>query len=187
MTERSVDHGRFTIEPTYDVSPAQVFAAWADRGKGPLFQGPRGLGQRFPRARLPGRRARGGERRTRGRTGPRIPSDLLGHRPRRAHRLHLRDADERDAGLGLVAHDRAQAGRRGNAAEPDRVPAPSSTVTIRPLGAHRARGRYWTRLPRHCKAIPGVPDRAVSVLSGVGDDVSRAATSRASERLRSRA
>lgn len=31
MTERSVLHSTFTLERTYSASPAQVFAAWADR------------------------------------------------------------------------------------------------------------------------------------------------------------
>jgi uncharacterized protein YndB with AHSA1/START domain len=30
MTERSVTHATFTVERTYDVSPARVFAAWAE-------------------------------------------------------------------------------------------------------------------------------------------------------------
>ena len=30
MTERSVAHGVFTVERTYDATPARVFAAWAD-------------------------------------------------------------------------------------------------------------------------------------------------------------
>jgi uncharacterized protein YndB with AHSA1/START domain len=30
LTERSVEHGGFTIERAYDVPPARVFAAWAD-------------------------------------------------------------------------------------------------------------------------------------------------------------
>lgn len=30
MTERSVAHGVFTVERTYDAKPARVFAAWAD-------------------------------------------------------------------------------------------------------------------------------------------------------------
>jgi uncharacterized protein YndB with AHSA1/START domain len=30
MTERSVKHATFTLERTYPVSPARVFAAWAD-------------------------------------------------------------------------------------------------------------------------------------------------------------
>ncbi|GAB3426544.1 SRPBCC family protein [Flindersiella endophytica] len=31
MTDRSVKHSTFTLERTYAASPAQVFAAWADR------------------------------------------------------------------------------------------------------------------------------------------------------------
>jgi uncharacterized protein YndB with AHSA1/START domain len=31
MTEHSVEHSTFTLERTYSASPAQVFAAWADR------------------------------------------------------------------------------------------------------------------------------------------------------------
>jgi uncharacterized protein YndB with AHSA1/START domain len=31
MTERSVTHSSFTLERTYDASPARVFAAWADQ------------------------------------------------------------------------------------------------------------------------------------------------------------
>jgi uncharacterized protein YndB with AHSA1/START domain len=31
MTEHSVKHSTFTLERTYSASPAQVFAAWADR------------------------------------------------------------------------------------------------------------------------------------------------------------
>ena len=31
MTEHSVKHSTFTVERTYSASPAQVFAAWADR------------------------------------------------------------------------------------------------------------------------------------------------------------
>ncbi len=30
MTERSIAHGTFTVERTYPVAPARVFAAWAD-------------------------------------------------------------------------------------------------------------------------------------------------------------
>ena len=30
MTERSVTHATFTVERTYDASPARVFAAWAE-------------------------------------------------------------------------------------------------------------------------------------------------------------
>ncbi|MER7643622.1 SRPBCC domain-containing protein [Streptomyces sp. NPDC126522] len=31
MTDHSVKHGTFTLERTYDASPAAVFAAWSDR------------------------------------------------------------------------------------------------------------------------------------------------------------
>lgn len=41
MTNRSAEHGSFTIERTYDSSPAQVFKAWADPGaKAHWFRGP---------------------------------------------------------------------------------------------------------------------------------------------------
>src|SRR4051794_40750511 len=41
MTERSVTHGTFVIERTYDASPARVFAAWADpAAKSRWFAGP---------------------------------------------------------------------------------------------------------------------------------------------------
>jgi uncharacterized protein YndB with AHSA1/START domain len=41
MTERSVVHATFTIERTYDASPARVFAAFADAGaKKQWFGGP---------------------------------------------------------------------------------------------------------------------------------------------------
>ena len=41
MTERSVTHATFTIERTYDVPPARVFAAWADpEQKARWFSGP---------------------------------------------------------------------------------------------------------------------------------------------------
>jgi uncharacterized protein YndB with AHSA1/START domain len=30
MSERSIEHATFTVERTYDASPARVFAAWAD-------------------------------------------------------------------------------------------------------------------------------------------------------------
>lgn len=30
MSERSIEHATFVVERTYDVSPARVFAAWAD-------------------------------------------------------------------------------------------------------------------------------------------------------------
>jgi uncharacterized protein YndB with AHSA1/START domain len=30
VTERSVTHATFTVERSYDASPARVFAAWAD-------------------------------------------------------------------------------------------------------------------------------------------------------------
>ena len=41
MTERSVVHATFTIERTYDASPARVFAAFADAGaKAQWFHGP---------------------------------------------------------------------------------------------------------------------------------------------------
>jgi uncharacterized protein YndB with AHSA1/START domain len=41
MTERSVTHATMVIERTYDVSPAQVFAAWSDpAAKARWFSGP---------------------------------------------------------------------------------------------------------------------------------------------------
>ncbi len=41
MTERSVDHGEFTIERSYDAPPSRVFAAWATpEAKGRWFVGP---------------------------------------------------------------------------------------------------------------------------------------------------
>jgi uncharacterized protein YndB with AHSA1/START domain len=41
MTEHSVTHATFVIERTYDVSPARVFAAWADPAiKARWFGGP---------------------------------------------------------------------------------------------------------------------------------------------------
>lgn len=41
MTERSVTHATFVVERTYDVSPAWVFAAWADPAvKSRWFAGP---------------------------------------------------------------------------------------------------------------------------------------------------
>jgi uncharacterized protein YndB with AHSA1/START domain len=41
MTERSVTHATFTVERTYDASPARVFAAWADpAAKARWFAGP---------------------------------------------------------------------------------------------------------------------------------------------------
>jgi uncharacterized protein YndB with AHSA1/START domain len=43
MTERSVSHGTFAIERTYDASPPRVFAAWADpAAKARWFVGPEG-------------------------------------------------------------------------------------------------------------------------------------------------
>lgn len=41
MTERSIEHGSFTIERRYDAPPAKVFAAWADEAaKARWFSGP---------------------------------------------------------------------------------------------------------------------------------------------------
>ncbi len=41
MNERSVIHGTFVIERTYDATPARVFAAWASAGaKSQWFRGP---------------------------------------------------------------------------------------------------------------------------------------------------
>jgi uncharacterized protein YndB with AHSA1/START domain len=41
MTQRSVAHGVFTVERTYDASPARVFGAWADpRIKGKWYGDP---------------------------------------------------------------------------------------------------------------------------------------------------
>jgi uncharacterized protein YndB with AHSA1/START domain len=41
MTDRSVTHASFTIERTYDASPARVFRAWADpEAKARWFSGP---------------------------------------------------------------------------------------------------------------------------------------------------
>jgi uncharacterized protein YndB with AHSA1/START domain len=41
MSERSVTHGTFTIERTYDASPARVFHAFADpKAKASWFEGP---------------------------------------------------------------------------------------------------------------------------------------------------
>ena len=43
MSERSVEHGTFTIERRFDVAPARVFAAWADpKAKAGWFAGPAG-------------------------------------------------------------------------------------------------------------------------------------------------
>ncbi len=43
MSERSVEHGTFTIERKFDVAPARVFAAWADpKAKASWFAGPAG-------------------------------------------------------------------------------------------------------------------------------------------------
>jgi uncharacterized protein YndB with AHSA1/START domain len=43
MSERSVAHGTFTIERTFDVPPARVFAAWAEpKAKASWFAGPAG-------------------------------------------------------------------------------------------------------------------------------------------------
>lgn len=41
MTDRSVTHASFTVERTYDASPARVFRAWADpEAKARWFSGP---------------------------------------------------------------------------------------------------------------------------------------------------
>jgi uncharacterized protein YndB with AHSA1/START domain len=41
MSERSTNHSTFVIERTYDATPAQVFAAWADpAAKARWFSGP---------------------------------------------------------------------------------------------------------------------------------------------------
>jgi uncharacterized protein YndB with AHSA1/START domain len=43
MSQRSVSHGTFVIERTYEASPARVFAAWADpAAKARWFVGPGG-------------------------------------------------------------------------------------------------------------------------------------------------
>lgn len=43
MSERSVEHGTFTIERKFDVAPARVFAAWAEpKAKAIWFAGPAG-------------------------------------------------------------------------------------------------------------------------------------------------
>ena len=43
MSERSVAHGTFTIERTFGVPPARVFAAWAEpKAKASWFAGPAG-------------------------------------------------------------------------------------------------------------------------------------------------
>jgi uncharacterized protein YndB with AHSA1/START domain len=47
MTHRSTLHASFTLERTYPVPPAQVFAAWADADqKAAWFHGPPEFGQR---------------------------------------------------------------------------------------------------------------------------------------------
>jgi uncharacterized protein YndB with AHSA1/START domain len=41
MTERSIEHGSFTLERHYDVPPGRVYAAWADpTAKARWFSGP---------------------------------------------------------------------------------------------------------------------------------------------------
>ena len=40
MTERSVEHGTFAVERTYDASPARAFAAWADPAAKAQWFGP---------------------------------------------------------------------------------------------------------------------------------------------------
>jgi uncharacterized protein YndB with AHSA1/START domain len=41
MSERSIEHGSFTVERVYDASPARVFAAWSDpQAKASWFDGP---------------------------------------------------------------------------------------------------------------------------------------------------
>jgi uncharacterized protein YndB with AHSA1/START domain len=42
VTERSVTHGTFAVERTYDASPARVFAAWADPVAKARWFGPSG-------------------------------------------------------------------------------------------------------------------------------------------------
>ncbi|HTN26678.1 MAG TPA: SRPBCC family protein [Burkholderiales bacterium] len=43
MNERTVEHGSFTIERTFEAPPARVFAAWADpKAKAAWFAGPEG-------------------------------------------------------------------------------------------------------------------------------------------------
>ena len=43
MTDRTVEHGTFTIERRFDAPPARVFAAWADpKAKAAWFAGPPG-------------------------------------------------------------------------------------------------------------------------------------------------
>jgi len=43
MSQPPISHGHFTIERTYEASPAQVFAAWADpAAKARWFIGPQG-------------------------------------------------------------------------------------------------------------------------------------------------
>ena len=43
MSERSVEHGTFTIERKFDATPARVFAAWAEpKAKAIWFAGPAG-------------------------------------------------------------------------------------------------------------------------------------------------
>jgi len=43
MSERTVEHGSFTIERTFSLPPARVFGAWADpKAKAAWFAGPAG-------------------------------------------------------------------------------------------------------------------------------------------------
>ena len=42
MTERSVTHGTFAVERTYDATPSRVFAAWADPVAKARWFGPSG-------------------------------------------------------------------------------------------------------------------------------------------------
>jgi len=147
MTERSVSHGTFAIERTYDASPPRVFAAWADpAAKARWFVGPEGWKELRREIDF---RVGGQERLSGARPDGRV-SDFDGRyhdivADRRIVYSYAMHIDETRISVSLATVELAPAGA-GNAADLHRAGGlPRRFSTGRP-GASRARGALLDQL-----------------------------------------
>ena len=147
---RSVVHGAFHLERTYDATAEQVYKALSDEAaKNRWFHGPEGWRpiERFMDFRVGGReRAKGQLRRRR---DDDVRRDLSRHRSARADRLHLRDASRRAEDFRFP-RDACRSSPRARDARSSRFAsrARSSTATTTRASANTGRASSSTSSAR---------------------------------------
>ncbi|MGH2993971.1 MAG: SRPBCC domain-containing protein [Solirubrobacterales bacterium] len=157
MTERSVRHATFTVERTYDASPARVFAAWAEpaakaRWFGDPAQGVEDFELDF---RIGGREFNRGTVEGQAYTYEARYQDIVpDERIVYAYDMHA-DESRISVSLGTVELEADGAGTRLTYTEQGRT----STASTRPSSASRAPAGCSTRSPRSWRARPSFNDR----------------------------